>query len=129
MNIHKFAENEDLDAALQKGEPILAVISFDGKDAYMGHIDECMEHHILLAKSGLSSGDVDKYFRIVFDSDGADWTFACPSDYKRISDRTRRIAAFYKDGIAAISAFLVELGLLIDIKIPKRYRRHLNALD
>ncbi|MCL2689847.1 MAG: hypothetical protein FWE57_08395 [Chitinispirillia bacterium] len=99
MNIHKFAEHEDLDAALQKGEPILAAISFDGKDAYMGHIDECMEHHILFAKSGLSAGDIDKYYRIVFDSDGA------------------------------ISAFLAELGLLIDIKIPKRYRRHLNDLD
>ncbi|MCL2402414.1 MAG: hypothetical protein FWC90_07210 [Oscillospiraceae bacterium] len=129
MRIHKYSEHENLDAAMQNGEPMLAVISFDGKQAYMGHIDECIEHHILLTKAGLSSTDIDKYFRIIFDSDCADWTFICPPDYKSITDRTRRIAAFYKDGFAVISAFMVELGLLADIKIPKRYRRHIDALQ
>ncbi|MCL2409835.1 MAG: hypothetical protein FWC96_09565 [Oscillospiraceae bacterium] len=128
MQIHKYSEHEDIDAVMRAGEPMLAVISFDGKQAYMGHIDECMEHHILLTKTGMSGADIDKYFRIIFDNDGADWTFICPPDYKAITDRTRRVAAFYRDGFAVISAFLVELGLLVDIKIPKRYRRHIEAL-
>jgi hypothetical protein len=127
LQIHKYTEHEDLEAAIQKGEPMIAVISFDGNQAYMGHIDECLEHHILLAKTGLSSADIDKYFRIIFDDDGTDWTFICPPDYKNITDRTRRVAAFYKDGFAAISAFMVELGLLLDVRIPKRYRRHMDA--
>jgi hypothetical protein len=49
-------------------------------------------------------------------------------NYKNISDRTRRIAEFYKDGFGAISAFLSEIGYLCDINIPKRYRRHFDAL-
>jgi hypothetical protein len=128
VQIHKYAEHEDLDAAMRKGEPMLAVISFDGTQAYMGHIDECIEHHVLLTKVGLSSTDIDKYFRIIFDNDSVDWTFICPPDYKSVTDQTRRITAFYKDGFAVISAFMVELGLLADIRIPKRYRRHIDAL-
>jgi len=97
MIINKFKDQIDIDLAMQKGEPMLAVISFDGKNAYSGHIDECVEHNILLNKVGLSEIDIDKYFRIIFSDDGADWTFICPPDYKNISDRTHRIAAFYKD--------------------------------
>lgn len=128
MQIHKYAVHEDIDAAIQKGDPMLAVISFDGEHAYMGHIDECVEHHILLVKAGLSSADIDKYFRIVFSNDGADWTFICPPDYRGISDKTRRITEFYKDGFTIVSAFLAQLGLYVDIKIPKRYRRHFDML-
>ena len=130
MQIHKYSEheNENLEAAMRKGEPMLAVISFDCEQAYMGHIDECVEHHILLTKVGLPSTDIDKYFRIIFDNEEVNWTFICPPDYKSIADRTRRVAAFYKDGFTAISEFIVELGLLADIRIPKRYRRHIDAL-
>ena len=128
MQINRYAEHIDLAATLSAGEPMLAVISFDGTQAHMGHVDECLEHHVLLAKLGLSSLDIDKYFRIVFDSSGADWTFICPPDYKGIADRTRRIAAFYRDGFTAISEFMAELGLLVDIRIPTRYRRHIDAL-
>ncbi|MDR1668833.1 MAG: hypothetical protein LBR76_02610 [Oscillospiraceae bacterium] len=128
MTITKYSQFEDLDAAMAKDEPFLAAIAFDGRHAYMGHIDECMEHHILLAKAGLSGGDIDQYFRIVFDRKSADWTFVCPVNYKNISDKTRRIAAFYKDGFAAISEFLSEIGYLCDIAIPKRYRRHFDIL-
>lgn len=70
----------------------------------------------------------DKYFRIVLDGDGADWTFICPPDYKGIADRTRRISAFYRDGFSAISGFLQSIGYLVGIDIPRRYRRHLEAL-
>ena len=128
MIINKYQEFENLDAALKNGDPMLAVIAFDCSAAWYGHIDECAEHHILLSKVGLPSVDIDKYFRIVFDNDGADWTFICPPDYKNIKDKTRRIHQFYKDGFSAISDFMSELGLLVDIKIPMRYRRHFNVL-
>jgi len=128
MNITKYSEHEDITQAMAKDEPFLAIISFDGQNAYMGHIDECMEHHILLSKVGLPNGDIDKYFRILFDKEGADWTFICPPGYKDIKDKTRRIAAFYTDGFAAISAFLSSLGYFVDIKIPKRYRRHFDTI-
>lgn len=57
----------------------------------MSHIDEAVEHHILLMKAGFSDKDIDKYFRLVFYSDSADWIFVCPPDYKNISNKTRRI--------------------------------------
>jgi len=129
MTINKFKDQIDIDLAMQKGEPMLAVISFDGKNAYIGHIDECVEHNVLLNKVGLSEIDIDKYFRIIFSDDGADWTFICPPDYKNISDRTRRIAAFYKDGFTVISDFLAEMGFYVELRIPKRYRRHLDTIN
>ena len=129
MIIHKAKGQIDIDSAMQNGEPMLAVISFDGKNAYLGHIDECVEHNILLNKVGLPEMDIDKYFRIIFSDDGADWTFICPSDYKNISDRTHRIATFYRDGFVVISDFLAELGFYVELRIPKRYRRHIDALQ
>lgn len=72
--------------------------------------------------------NIDKYFRIIFDNEGADWTFVCPSDYKSITNKELRIESFYKDGYKIISDFLKELGYDIDIEIPRRYRRHLNYL-
>ena len=129
MQINRYAEREDLTAALAAGDPLLAVIPFDGSVAWVGHVDECVEHHILLTKAGIRSMDIDRYYRIVLDKDGADWTFVCPPDYKNISDKARRIAAYYRDGFAAISEFLAALGLLVDIKIPHRYRRHMETLN
>jgi hypothetical protein len=126
--ITRYSQFEDLDAAMKKDDPFLAVISFDGERAYMGHIDESVEHHLLLMKVGLRSTDIDKYFRIIFDRESADWTFICPPDYRGIEDRTRRITAFYNDGFRVIAAFLSEIGYFSDIKIPKRYRRHFEAL-
>jgi hypothetical protein len=114
---------------MERGEPFLAVIFFDGQNACWGHIDECVEHHILLTKAGRDSREIDKCFRIVFSREGAEWTFICPPDYKGIADKTQRIAAFYKDGFAAISSFLAELGCFVDIHIPKRYRRHFDMLN
>ena len=128
MKITRYNEREDLDRAMENNEPMIAVIRFDSQQAYMGHIDECMEHHILLQKVGLPSRDIDKYFRIIFDKESADWTFICPPDYKGIGDKARRVKAFYADGFGAISAFLAMLGYFVDITIPKRYRRHFDAL-
>lgn len=106
----------------------MAIISFDGGTAVVAHIDEAVEHHILLEKAGLDSRNIDKYFRVIFDKQGCDWTFICPPDYHGIVDRQKRIAAFYKDGFAAIAAFLSQMGYFVDLQIPKRYRRHFEAM-
>ena len=128
MTITKYPTPADVDKAISDGEPLLVLISFDGSSVIISHIDEAVEHHILLEKAGLDSRDIDKYFRIVLDSDGADWTFICPPDYKGITDKQRRITAFYKDGFAAISSVLSELGFMVGINIPKRYRRHFDYM-
>lgn len=113
---------------IANSEPLLIAISFDGKTVLMSHIDDSMEHHILLAHFEISQTDIDKYFRIAVDDESADWTFVCPPDYKGISDRKRRITEFYNDGITAISRVLSDIGYFSDIKIPRRYRRHFDVL-
>lgn len=128
MEIRKFPSDERVNNAITADEPMLAVISFDGKYAIVSHIDDAVEHHILLSKAGLSDSDIDRYFRIVLDKSGADWTFVCPPDYKNIPFKDKRIEAFYKDGFSVISDFLHSIGYLVGINIPKRYRRHLNIL-
>lgn len=129
MNIIKYPSNEDVNKAIAADEPLLAVMSFDGKTAIMSQIDEAMEHHILLMKAGYKDTDIDKFFRIVLDQSGADWTFICPPDYKNIPFKDKRIEAFYKDGFSVISDFLHSIGYIVGINIPKRYRRHLDAMN
>lgn len=128
MTIIKYPSENEVNTAIAEKEPMLVLISFDGRTAIISQIDEAMEHHILLAKAGFPSTDIDKYFRIVLDEDGADWTFVCPPDYKGISDKQRRITAFYKDGFAVISDTLAQLGFMVGINIPKRYRRHFDYM-
>lgn len=128
MNIIKYPSEADVNNAISHKEPLLVLISFDGQTVIMSHIDEAMEHHILLLKAGFSDKDIDKYFRLVLDDESADWTFVCPPDYKNISDKTRRIKQFYKDGFTVISDVLQELGLMVGINIPRRYRRHFEML-
>jgi predicted butyrate kinase (DUF1464 family) len=124
VKIIKYDEIFKVDEAVAENEPLIAVILFDGSQAIVSHIDEAVEHHILLQKAERNGADIDKYFRIVFDKDGADWTFVCPQDYKNISDKTRRIAQFYKDGFEAISEFLSDFGYSGSrINIPERYKR------
>lgn len=128
MKIIKYPSEKDVNKAVSDKEPLLVLISFDGETVIVSHIDEAVEHHILLMKAGFSDRDTDKYFRIVLDDEGADWTFVCPPDYKNISDKSRRIKAFYKDGFNIISDVLQELGFMVGINIPRRYRRHFDAL-
>lgn len=129
MNIIKYPSEEAVNAAMTADEPLLVRISFDGETAVMSQIDEAMEHHILLMNAGFKVTDIDKFFRIVLDRSGADWTFVCPPDYKGIPYKDKRIEAFYKDGFAVISSFLHSIGYLVGIDIPKRYRRHLDVLS
>lgn len=124
MNIIKYPDAESVKAAVSADEPLLVLISFDGETAVMSQIDEAVEHHILLMKAGFKDTDIDKFFRIVLDKSGADWTFVCPPDYKNITFKDKRIEAFYKDGFRIISDFLHSIGYLVGINIPKRYRRH-----
>lgn len=129
MKYLKYPDEATLDAYLAKKEPLLITISFDGGTVLISRMDDSFEHHILLAHFGIKQTDIDKYFRIVVDEDTADWTFVCPPDYRGITDdRNRRITAFYNDGITAISKVLADIGYYSDIRIPKRYRRHFEAL-
>ena len=102
MNIIKYPSEEAVNAAMTADEPLLVLISFDGETAVMSQIDEAMEHHILLMNAGFKDTDIDKFFRIVLDRSGADWTFVCPPDYKGIPYKDKRIEAFYKDGFTVI---------------------------
>ena len=124
MNIIKYPSEEAVNNAINQKEPLLVLISFNGETVIMSHIDEAMEHHILLKKAGFSDQDIEKYFRLILDDEGADWTFICPPDYKNISDKTKRIKHFYKDGFTIISDFLQQFGFMVGIHIPRRYRRH-----
>ena len=128
MNLIKYPSDEAVNKAMAANEPLLILISFDGKTAIMSQIDEAVEHHILLMDVGYKDTNIDKFFRIVLDRSGADWTFVCPPDYKNIQSNDKRIEAFYKDGFSVISDFLHSIGYLVGINIPKRYSRHLNTL-
>lgn len=129
MNVIKYPSNECVNKAMAADEPLLAVISFDGKNAVISQIDDAVEHHVLLMKAGYKDTDIDSFFRIVFDKSGADWTFICPPNYKDIPFRDKRIEAFYKDGFSVISDFLHQAGYLVGINIPKRYRRHFDVMN
>lgn len=128
MNFIRYPTDQAIDKAIADKDPLLVLISFDGSTAIVSHIDEAVEHHILLEKAGFDSRDIDKYFRIVLDDEGADWTFVCPPDYKNIKDKQRRITAFYKDGFSVISDVLSQMGFMVGINIPKRYRRHFDYM-
>lgn len=70
MKISKYPSEDAVNEAIQNDDPMLAVISFDGKSAIVSPLDDAVEHHILLAKAGKQSTDIDKYFRIIFDKSG-----------------------------------------------------------
>ena len=135
MNIIKYPSSEVVDEGIRNQEPLLMLVSFDGETVLLSQLDDAVEHNLLLDKANKAglvqadSRDIDKFFRAVVDESGADWTFVCPSDYRNIGDKTRRIAAFYKDGFAALTEALREIGLPTEIDIPKRYRRHPQMLD
>lgn len=128
MTYKKYPDDKTFDEYVAKKEPLLLAISFDGETVLAARLDDSFEHHILLAHFGVRGTDIDKYFRVVVDKESAEWTFVCPPDYKNIVDRKRRIMQFYNDGFAAISSVLSDLGYFPDITIPKRYRRHFEAM-
>ncbi len=129
MNITKYPNEQDFDNAVKADEPLLVLISFDGDTVIASQIDEAVEHNILLRKVKGSDADIDKYFRLVVDGEGADWTFVCPPDYSSITHKDKRIEEFFKDGMRIIPKALKEIGYDVPVTIPKRYRRHFDIMN
>ena len=129
MNITYYPDKENVSAAMNQDEPLLVLVSFSGEQVIISQIDEAVEHHILLRKVGLPDTDIDKYFRLVLDHSGADWTFVCPPDYCGITRKDKRIEHFFRDGMTVIPEALKELGYDVPVEIPKRYRRHFDMME
>ena len=129
MTITNYPDSDTVNAAISQNAPLMLLISFDGGEVIISCINDTVEHHVLLARTGHSSLDTDKYFHIIADKSGADWTFVCPPDYKGIEDKRRRVGAFYKDGFAVISGVLEHLGYYVGLNIPQRYSRHIKQLS
>lgn len=129
MNIIKYPNEQDFDNAVNADEPLLVLISFDGENIIASQIDEAMEHHILLRLVKDSDADIDKYFRLVVDHSGADWTLVCPPNYSSITRKEKRIEEFFKDGMRIIPKALKSMGYDVPMTIPKRYRRHFDIMN
>lgn len=123
MEIITYPSEQNVAAAIAQDEPLLMLVSYNGEQIIISQIDEAVEHHILLRKAVLRDTDIDKYFRVVLDKSGADWTFVCPSDYCGIIRKDKRIERFFKDGVTIITKALKQIGYDVPIEIPKRYRR------
>lgn len=128
MTYRKYPDEKTVNEYIAKKEPLIFAISFDSETVLMSRLDDSFEHHILLANFGISQNDIDKYFRVIVDDRSAEWTFVCPHDYCGITDRKKRITRFYNDGFTAISHVLSDIGYFSDLTIPRRYRRHFDAM-
>lgn len=128
MEIIYYPNENDFRAAADKDEPLLALVSYDGSRIIACQIDEAVEHHILLKKAGFPDTDIDRYFRLVVDKSGADWTFVCPESYSSITRKDKKIEEFFKNGMKIIPAALKRIGYDVPIEIPKRYRRHFDLM-
>lgn len=122
MEIICCPDKENFQSAADNDEPLLVLVSFDGNRIIASQTDEAVEHHILLKKAGFKDTDIDKYFRLVVDRDGADRAFVCPEGYSSIEE-------FFKDGMKIIPAALKQIGYDVPIEIPKRYRRHFDLMN
>lgn len=129
MNILKYPNEQGFDNAVNADEPLLVLISFDGEEVIASQIDDAMEHTILLRLVKNSDKDIDKYFRLVVNHEGADWTFVCPPDYSSITRKEKRIEEFFKDGMRVIPKVLKAMGYDVPVSVPKRYRRHFNIMN
>lgn len=128
MNIIYYPDESSVTDAIKRDEPLLVLISFDGEQVIVSQIDEAVEHHILLRLAGFSDTDIDKYFRLVVNREGADWTFVCPSTYNSVTRKEKQIEDFFKDGMRIIPNALKQLGYDVPVEIPKRYRRHFDMM-
>ncbi|MCL6557273.1 MAG: hypothetical protein K6U74_00450 [Firmicutes bacterium] len=128
MEIAYYPNQKAVEEAVQSDDPLLIMIAHDGSKVLVANIDDVGEHIILLRKLGYPEDHLDRYFRLVVNSQGADWTFVCPSGYKGIKDKTKRIERFFRDGVDIIQKTLQEMGFAVEIHIPARYRRHLEFL-
>ena len=99
MKIKYYPNKRKVSQAITDDDPLLMLVSFSSKDIIVSNIDDAMEHVILLKKVGRRETEIDSYFRVIANKDGADWTFVCPSDYKGIADKQRRMETYYADGL------------------------------
>lgn len=95
MEIIKYPNEEKFQTAVNEDEPLLVLVSFDGERLIACQIDEAANHHILLKKAGFPDTDIDKYFRLVVDKSGADWTFVCPESYSSVTRKDKKIQEFF----------------------------------
>lgn len=128
MNMIYYPDESSVTDAMKRDEPLLVLISFDGEQVIVSQIDEAVEHHILLRLAGFPDTDIDKYFRLVVNREGADWTFVCPSTYNSVTRKEKQIEDFFKDGMRIIPNALKQLGYDVPVEIPKRYRRHFDMM-
>ena len=128
MNMIFYPDESSVTDAMKRDEPLLVLISFDGEQVIVSQIDEAVEHHILLRLAGFPDTDIDKYFRLVVNREGADWTFVCPSTYNSVTRKEKQIEDFFKDGMRIIPNALKQLGYDVPVEIPKRYRRHFDMM-
>lgn len=124
-----YPSKEEVEKYYGTDETMMMLVSFDSEKAVIAPAVETFEHHTLLAQVGIRETEIDRYFRIVFDNAAADWTFVCPSDYRGITEKQKRIAEFYKDGFRCISQALAGIGYFVELRIPKRYRRHFDIMS
>jgi len=128
MKFIYFPDKKSVNLAIKNDDPLLVLLSYDGKIGIVSNIDDAMEHVILLKKVGRKETEIDSFFRLVVNRQGADWTFVCPANYQGIKDRIKRIEKFYVDGHRIIEEGLKLLGYDVPIKIPLRFRRHFTEL-
>ena len=128
MIIKYYPDETRVKEAMQADDPLLMLVSYDGSEVLLSNIDDAFEHLILLKKLDYKETEIDRFFRLVLNREGADWTFVCPSNYKGISSKEKRIETFYEDGITQISIAIETVGYNVEIQIPQRYRRHFNML-
>ncbi len=129
MNITYYPDKEDVTAAIANDEPLLVLVSLNGEQVIVSQIDNAIEHHILLRKVDMPDTDIDQYFRLVVNSEGADWSFVCPESYSPATRKEKRIEEFFKDGMKIIPPALKELGYDVPVVIPKRYKRHFDIMN
>lgn len=129
MEIVYYPNENDFSEAVKADEPLLVLVSFDGNQIIASQIDDAVEHHILLKKAGFPDTDIDKYFRLVVEKSGADWTFVCPESYSSVTREDKKIEEFFKDGMRIIPTALKRIGYDVSIEIPKRYRRHFDLMN
>jgi hypothetical protein len=128
MKLTYYPDKKKVNKAMKDDDPLLLLVSFDGKSALIGSVDDALEHNVLLKKLNKKETAIDSYFRVVVNKSGADWTFVCPSDYKNIRDKKQRIETYWTDGHQHISRALIAIGYMVDLVIPKRDRRHLDMM-
>jgi hypothetical protein len=127
MHIGYYPNKQAVDDAQQIDDPLLMLVSFDGLIAIVACIDDGIDYSYLLLKMGYQDvvSEINRYFRVTVNQDGADWAFVCPSDYRNISDVTSRIQAFYDDGMILLSEAIKTIGYNSQISIPERYKRNI----